>query len=114
MANDQEYVELGRACGDVCQILYRKLRGRQADELNRSLLDAIGDLTACVTPTMPALVDTLTNDLNRRTMTGIQRKVIKESERNAATRFILARSSKDKIAAWKQDLVRVLHVFNVC
>ena len=28
-------------------------------------------------------------------------------------RFILAKSDKDKIAAWKQDLIRVLHVFNV-
>ena len=45
MTNDQDYLELGRACGDVCQILHRKLKGRLVDELNRSVLDAIGDLT---------------------------------------------------------------------
>ena len=45
MANDQDYIELGRACGDVCQVLHRKLKGRLVDELNQSVLDAIGDLT---------------------------------------------------------------------
>jgi hypothetical protein len=45
MANDQDYVDLGQACGDVCQALYRKLKGRQLDQLNQSVLDAIGVLT---------------------------------------------------------------------
>jgi hypothetical protein len=45
MANDQDYVDLGQACGDVCQVLYRKLKGRQLDQLNQSVLDAIGVLT---------------------------------------------------------------------
>jgi hypothetical protein len=46
MANDQDYVDLGRACGDVCQVLYRRLKGRRPDELGQSIFDAIGDLTA--------------------------------------------------------------------
>ena len=45
MANDQEYVDLGRACGDVCQVLDRRLKGKRSDELTQSILDAIGDLT---------------------------------------------------------------------
>jgi hypothetical protein len=45
MANDQDYVELGRACGDVCQILYRRLKGRRLDGLSQAVLDAIVDLT---------------------------------------------------------------------
>ena len=45
MANDQDYLKLGRACGNVCQILDRKLKGRQLDGLNESVLSAIGDLT---------------------------------------------------------------------
>jgi hypothetical protein len=45
MANDQEYVDLGRACGDVCQALYWKLKGRQLGQLNQFVLDAIGVLT---------------------------------------------------------------------
>ena len=45
MANHQDYVDLGQACGDVCQVLYRKLKGRKLDQLNQSVLDAVGELT---------------------------------------------------------------------
>jgi hypothetical protein len=45
MANDKDYVELARACAGVCQTLYRRLKGRQLDELTQAVLDAIGDLT---------------------------------------------------------------------
>ena len=51
--------------------------------------------------------------LNRRTLTEIQKRVTKRGKRSAALRFILSKDDKDKIAVWKQDLVRVLHVFNV-
>ena len=43
----------------------------------------------------------------------IESKGVKQGKRNAASRFILAKRDKDKIAAWKQDLIRLLHVFNV-
>ena len=46
MANNQDFVDLGKECGDVCQVLYRKLKGRKLDQLNQSILDAIGELTA--------------------------------------------------------------------
>ena len=52
--------------------------------------------------------------LNRRTVTEIQKKVVKQGKRNVVLRFILTKSDKEKIAAWKQDLLRVLQVFNVC
>ena len=45
MANDQDYLDLGKACGDVCQVLYKKLKGRKLDQLNQSVLDAIAELT---------------------------------------------------------------------
>ena len=45
MTNDQDYVELGRTCADVCQVLYRRLEGRRLDELNKPVLEAIGGLT---------------------------------------------------------------------
>ena len=57
--------------------------------------------------------DPLTDGLDHRTLTEIQRKVVKQGKRHAASRFVLARSDKNKIAAWKQDLLRVLNVFNV-
>ena len=51
---------------------------------------------------------------NRRTVADIQKKVIKQSGRHAVSRFLRAGNDKDAIAAWKSDLNRILHVFNVC
>jgi hypothetical protein len=45
MVNDQEYVDLGLACADVCQALDRGLEGRRLEELTRSVLSAIRQLT---------------------------------------------------------------------
>lgn len=47
-------------------------------------------------------------------MTEIERKVVKRGKKNTASRFIRTKGDKGKIAAWKQDLFRVLRVFNVC
>ena len=43
--NEQDYVELGMSCGDVCQALDRGLDGRELDDLSQSVLGAIGKLT---------------------------------------------------------------------
>jgi hypothetical protein len=51
--------------------------------------------------------------LDRRTVVKIQGKVVKQRKRNALYRFVVSKTDKDKIAAWKQDFIRVLHVFNV-
>ena len=51
--------------------------------------------------------------LKHRTLEGIKQKVVKQGKRNAVLRFILAKSDKEKITVWKQDLARVLHIFNV-
>ena len=45
MANSKDYVDLGRNCGNVCQVLNRRLKGKRPDELTEAVLDAIGDLT---------------------------------------------------------------------
>ena len=52
MANDQNYVDLGVACADVCEALNRGLGGRQPGDLSKSLLGAIEQLTAWVKPAM--------------------------------------------------------------
>jgi hypothetical protein len=44
--NKSNYVDLGLACADVCKALDRGMNGRQADELSRSVSDAIEQLTA--------------------------------------------------------------------
>jgi hypothetical protein len=45
MANKQDFVELGKSCGRVCQALDRGLNGKQSEELSRSVLEAIEELT---------------------------------------------------------------------
>ena len=51
--------------------------------------------------------------LYHRTVAEIKGKATKHSGRNRASRFLHARSDKDKIAAWKLELDRILQVFNV-
>jgi len=46
MANKVDYVDLGLACADVCRALERGMDGRRPDELNRSVCEAIEQLTA--------------------------------------------------------------------
>ena len=51
--------------------------------------------------------------IGRRSMVEMQKNMVKRGKRNAFVRFILSKVDKDKIAAWNQELVRLLHVFNV-
>ena len=45
MANKLDYVELGLACVDVCRALDRGMKERRANELCRSVYEAIEQLT---------------------------------------------------------------------
>ena len=45
MVNKRDYVELGLNCADICKVLDRGLNGRRLDELNKSILEAIRQLT---------------------------------------------------------------------
>ena len=51
--------------------------------------------------------------LGLRAVAEIQKKIIKEGKRNVISRHLHAKNDKDKIAAWRLDLNRILHVFNV-
>ena len=46
MADEQDYMDLGRSCADVCKALERGLEGRRSDELSRPVLEAIEQLTS--------------------------------------------------------------------
>ena len=46
-------------------------------------------------------------------MADIQRKIRKQGKRNVISRHLLAKNDKEKIAGWRSDLNRILHVFNV-
>jgi hypothetical protein len=43
----------------------------------------------------------------------IQEKIIKIGKRNAASKFLHAKNDKEAIASWRQDLDRLLNIFNV-
>jgi hypothetical protein len=45
MADNKKYVKLGLACADVCRALDRGLSDKQADQLTRSVFEAIEQLT---------------------------------------------------------------------
>ena len=45
MTKSVGYVELGLACADICRALDRGMNGRQVDQFNQSVLEAIDQLT---------------------------------------------------------------------
>ena len=48
-----------------------------------------------------------------RTVARIQREIVKLGKRSPAFQIFRAKNDKDTIAAWRRDLDRILHVFNV-
>jgi hypothetical protein len=55
MANSKNYVDLGKRCGKVVEVLYRRLKGKRLDELTQALIYAIQDLIGLAKPAMRAL-----------------------------------------------------------
>ena len=48
MANEQDYVDLGLSCADICKALERGMGGRSLDDLSKPMRDAINQLTTWV------------------------------------------------------------------
>ena len=46
MANDQDYVDLGLSCVDICKALKRGMGEKKLVDLSKSVCDAINQLTA--------------------------------------------------------------------
>jgi hypothetical protein len=51
--------------------------------------------------------------IDGRSVTEMQRTVDEQGKQSAVFRSIVAEGDEDKIVAWRQELVRILHVFNV-
>ena len=113
MANEQDYVDLGLSCADICKALERGMGGKSLDDLSKSVCDAINQLTTWVQLVIHISRTSAYDGPDRRTVAEIQRKVIKRSGRHSVSRFLHSRDDKDAIAAWKSDLNRILIVFNV-
>ena len=55
LANEQDYVDLGLNCGEICEVLDRGTKGREMERLSRSVREAINQLTTCVEPSICGL-----------------------------------------------------------
>ena len=113
MANEQDYVDLGLSCADICKALERGMDGKSLNDVSKSVCDAINQLTTWVEPAIHISCLSTYYGLDCRTIAEIQEKVLKRSGRGRVSRFLHSRDDKDAIAAWKSDLNRILHVFNV-
>jgi hypothetical protein len=60
MANEQDYVELGLSCADICRALDRGMNGKKLGDLSQSVCEAINQLTTWVKPMMHSLDSSLT------------------------------------------------------
>ena len=114
MANEQDYVDIGLSCADVCKALERGMGGKKLDDVSKSVCDAINQLTTWVGPAIYISCSSTYYDLDRRTVAKIQEKVMKQSGRRRIFRFFRSSEDKDAIAAWKSDLNWILRVFDVC
>jgi len=47
-------------------------------------------------------------------VTEIERNIIEQEKRNVISRHLHAKDDREKIAAWRLGLDKVLQVFNVC
>ena len=114
MANEQDFVDLGLSCANICKALERGMGGKSLTDLSGSVCDAINQLTAWVEALMHIYCPLTNHGLDHRTVAEIQGEVLKRSGRGGISRFLHSRDDKNVIGAWKSDLNGLLHVFNVC
>ena len=122
MVNKEAYVDLGLSCAHVCKALEREMGEERLDDstdwltsdVNQSVYDAINQLMMWVEPAVYTSCSSAYHELDRRTVSEIQGGIMKRSERHRVSRFLRSWDDKNTIAAWKSDLNRILHVFNVC
>ena len=60
MVNEQEYVELGLVCADICRALDRGMNGKKLNDLSQSVSEAINQLTTWAKQVMHSLDSLLT------------------------------------------------------
>ena len=48
IANEEDYVELGLHCADICKAIDRGMNGKRLDDLSQSVCEAINQLTTWV------------------------------------------------------------------
>jgi hypothetical protein len=85
MVNEQEYIELGLSCADICKALGRGMNGKKLGDLSQSVGEAINQLTTCV----KQVVDSPENSLTTKLIAGLWR-IFKgrSSDRADGTRYL--------------------------
>ena len=111
MANEQDYIDLGLSCANVCKALEQGMDGKTINDLSESAYDAINQLTTWVELATRISCSSTYHCRDHRTVEAIQERVLKRSR---ISRIFYLRDEKDAIVAWKSDLSRILQVFNVC
>ena len=114
MANEQDFVDLGLSCANICKALERGMGGKSLNDLSGPVCAAINQLTTCVEMMIRIYCLLAYHGLDHRTVAEIQREVFKRSGRGGVSRFLRSRDDKDVIAGWKSHLNEFLRVFNVC
>ena len=56
MANEQDYVDLGLSCAEICKALERGMGGKTLGDLSQPVRDAINQLTTWVGLAMHLLI----------------------------------------------------------
>lgn len=62
MINEQEYIEIGLSCADICKALDRGMNGKKLDDLSQSAREAINQLTTYVNQVVHGLDGSLTTE----------------------------------------------------
>ena len=108
------YPELGLYCADICKTLDRGLNYRQADRLSRPVSEAIEQLATWVEANRNAHHSRLAHHARDcRTVSQIQKSAVEPDKRNPLSRVFNAKNDKDRVTAWRSDLDRILHIFEV-
>ena len=118
LGRDDEPKRLRRPRAGLRRRLYRPRPGTEREEIKRpQRLGAQGDRAVDdVSYTSDGYFGQLTDAWFRsglRAVTEIQQRIVKQGERGAISRHFHAKNDKDKIAAWRLDLNRILQIFNV-
>jgi len=111
MANKVDFAELGLACADACKALDRGMNERRSGELSRPVGEAIEHLTMWAKPRTDVVHDLFT--VLHRTVAEVQGNIIEKGGRSLSSRLAHTKNDKEVIAAWRSELNRILHVFNV-
>ena len=121
MDNKQDYIDLGLYCVAIYEALKQGMDGRV---LSESVHRTIGELETWVEPAIHISCSSAHRNPGRRTVADIHKDIKKRSglregvgKRKVVqeiSAFLRSSGDKDAIAGWKNDLMRLLQVFNVC